>query len=611
MNIFGITTAHIQYLIFAFVITLLLLAVASYLRLFVQKVNYGLLVIFSWAVLINLLFIADFLELSGRTVFAVLALFVLVVIAIGGWKYKTKVFAEYRRVNDFRQLALLLAGWFIGFAVLIVPLAAGVANRTTISGHFVSNDSVIHAIFARGFEFTRTARPLSDYYNANYPRGIHSFFFYSDKLLQADAYETLLPAILFTYSLVFFAAYYLLSKMQAGRSSSRYLIALAPVVPYLVVAASYSMFAAQIAVVPLMIVAATIIIYLRFDRSLWLNLLALAVISLAAFSIYSVLPISVIAAVAGFKVLLSWWERRQGKLVWDVKLSRRTLLTILFTTVVLTLLALPSIMLAKNMISPKSDSEVGGGLLTSVGNLPSGYLDPLHVTGLWASGTEYRGYLINEFSDWGYLLLVVFTIQIVLISRARLDRRFLIMLSAFALPCLVILVVVRNQYIQFKYLTFFIPLFTLAWFIGLDKLLSKLKWYFAVAVLFSVIAVFVVVPLRSYKLYPSLLDYQFAELSSLHEKYADKGRTLFLSQEDWLQYFIDSSDDYVPMTLYIPLAYFDTGLDYIVIDNAYPQEVTAYLETKPDLQQMVSSGKCQTQEFNRYTVIDVNCFGAN
>jgi hypothetical protein len=26
---------------------------------------------------------------------------------------------------------------------------------------------------------------------------------------------------------------------------------------------------------------------------------------------------------------------------------------------------------------------------------------------------------------------------------------------------------------------------------------------------------------------------------------------------------------------------------------------------------MVSSGKCQTQEFNRYTVIDVNCFGAN
>jgi hypothetical protein len=255
-------------------------------------------------------------------------------------------------------------------------------------------------------------------------------------------------------------------------------------------------------------------------------------------------------------------------------------------------------------------------LANAVGNLPNGYLSSLHLSGLWPSGLEYRGALYGQSSASGDILAAVLVVEAWLIGSARLPLSAIFLLIAFAVPWVSSAVLINSPYVNFKYLTYFIPVFLMSAAVAGVRLLEEgrknLGGLSRRAATVGAVLLFVVyigssvyAPLKMAAVTPTLLPGHVASFEALSEEVANQ-RALLLSREDWLLFY-SQPDDYLPLTLYVPRAYSNQAIDAVVIDEAWADDAKRYLDSFPQLRDRSLSSPCSKFVSNRFRIYYLNC----
>jgi len=597
----NILPQHLSYFLLFIGITLGLFLISTFVRMIKPRVGYGLIIICGWVIFINILALCDFIGIPvfQTTLAIVFGAVILAILQI--LRFKDKFKDVYLSHNSFKELTALFIVWLVVLGAISIPLLRIFPQFTAVPGHFVSNDSVVHGLFARGFEFTRSL-DIANYYNVGYPRGIHSFLHYASDALNISPVYSLLPGSLFALSFLVFAFESIIEKYKFS-FFARLLIMILGASSFLVLASAYQGFLAQIAVIPIVVFGASFILMYKFTKA---NLLVFALISICVLNIYGVFGLSILGVSFLVKLIQYFFSGgrknfRQNLQILILELNLRLKDSVWLLP--LAILLLPSAFATFNILSLQQSGSVGSDLLSSVGNLPAGFLSPLHLTGSWISTLTYRDYPQGGESGLTYLLLTVFAIQVFFFS--RLKSNSLKALTAILLFLnLLTIVVFKNQYLQFKYFTFLIPVFLFS--VGVSIYTSLTNKRFAMVIVGVLVIINLLLPLRAYKLIPVLYQFQLSEIEYIDSNYIEKGSALILTKEDWVQYYRSGSDDYYPLTLYLTKDYINQKLDYVIMDKAYLPEITDYLNTNISLRDQLLT-KCNIPYAERYLIVDLNC----
>lgn len=618
-----------QYIIFV-VFAVAMFALGFVLKSYLKRYDFGFLIIIVWAAVLNLFLFLDYFKINRDKVMLGLAVLALGFVV---FSLRNKQSRQIQKQN-FRPRAFvaLVIVWLAGLFILNLPLLTVFPAGTLITGNQISDDSIVHANLVRGFEFTDGSRYLySRADDSTSPRAFHSFTYFLN-LNSREAYEVLLPSILFGYSLIVVAIYSIVNG-ELRRSRWNYLLMLAPVTPFLVVDTAYTMFLNQTVVIPLLV--ATVYFVLRLkpkELQVW-DWVVFALLVMALFNTYSILPVAVVAFTVFLKILNFLFEERKNlrNFSWvefssEMKAVKgQSILILISSLVLLAILSIPGFISTKNLLAFERQTQ---GLTASVGNLPDGFLDPFHLTGLWSPFSPYRGYLDEDLAWFGFVLLCYFAIQIAVILKGRPSTRLLLTNIALFVPVVGGMFILNNYYIHFKFVTFFLPVFVTTFFICIYKWVDlahvsnnwlakfsirKLR-VVAVVVSVSVMAFAIFYPLDNYKDYvPSIQGFRFDEMKYLADNYLTDSRTIILSEENWFQYFSYEADDFTPMTLYYVKSFPGGDLDKVIVDEAYDNSVEEYLtKYQTDLYaQMNKVPKgCVTKPLKgieRYTLYDLTC----
>jgi hypothetical protein len=592
-----------------------------------KKYDYGILFIFIWGLLLNGALFLDFFKISReRSVI----IFIVLVLGFLGYSFRNKAArARVKETFDIKVFLLLFLFWVGGLFIVNLPLIKQFPETTVITGTQISDDSVVHANLSRGFEFTDGSRyTFSSNSNTTSPRAFHSFVLYSN-LHGKEVYSVLLPSIIFGFSLIIFAIYSIINR-ELKPSKFNYLLLLAPVTPFILVNTAYIMFLNQIVVIPLLIAAVYFITSLDIKKlNLW-DVIIVLTLSISVFNTYSILPLSIVVLALVLKLthylFEEWKSKRTTSLFQSFKnieaFTKANILKAFVFLVFLLIISIPGIIATKNLLTYESDSQ---SLTSSVGNLPSGFIDPFHITGMWTSETPYRGYLSGDLAIYGILLLTYFGFQIFIIMKSKISSNLLLANIVLFLPLIGTVLILKNQYINFKFITFFTAIFVPTFFISLFKVAEilndrygKLRLFkllpmklFAAGVVVILFAMAIWFPLKGYsKFIPVIHDFQFNEMLIVTRDYLPNSRTMILSGENWLQYYSSEQDDFIPMTLYYVKSYDGSNLDKVIIDEAYRIQSIEYMQTyHPKVYNAVEGLKseCIVKVLPRYTLYDLKC----
>lgn len=611
---------HLYYLT-AFTLLIFCLSLAStILRVFFPKAPYSLLLVFLWSLLLTLCFAGDYFRLTAKQ-------FALATITGGlffgllfTWKLKTLncnlLFKLFLESNSLRELIYTFTLWITGLFILLIPLAFGFPENTLVTGHFICNDSVVHSIMAQGISFIES-RKIDPFYYSAAPRGIHSFTYYFHSLFkQIPTSRIILPTAIASYSLTVLSADFMLRALGV-RPIFRFLSALLPVCAFLPVAAIYAIFLGQVAAVASTFAALGILFYLSRFGTFKEGLLFFAVFALGAVSTYGLFSLSLIGFGVFVAITLEVIESASF-----AKLTKQTkfLISIFYSPTALgiaigiLLLAYPSIQFALYVIRAQGAGTVASDLTSAIGNLPEGYLSPLHLSGVWPPGIGYREQLTGVSSAFGSALIFLIAIQVYLVG--QLPIRGIFFLLTLAIPCFATTILIKSPYVHFKFFTFLIPGFLVLAGAGLDQLrntiiksrpvLGKLAVSpLGFISLLGLEGLCVFMPLPTATIIPMLSEAHFASFESLWGTLEGK-RSMVLTKEDWLQ-FGAQVDDYVPMIIYIPQRFNGEPLDAVVVDRAYKKESLEYLQQFPKLLLLVQDHDCMTVIADRFEIYPTSC----
>lgn len=581
-------------------LTIAILVLSKLIKVKFQNTNIGYNFIFIWGAIINVLFFSDFLGIPFSVVY-----FALILVTILFALYclqKSRI--SIRSIFKFNLSLKLFIVWLIGLFIISIPIIYVFPKGTLITGYTVSNDSVAHSIFAKGYQVDRENNIISEAAK-EYPRGFHSLVLYSDPILKGDIKDILLPILIVSFSFIIFSTFDIVSRYKSIKGLNRYLILLVPLVPFFLIATTYHLFVTQIAVIPLLITGLYTIFKSKFKTKF--EVISFLVIFFAVLNIYGIYAVSilVLAGLLRLGYLLYKKQFHLPKQYFNKKF--------IIALIPLFIIFLPTIINTVQSIKSTIIAFMGRGeMFASSGNLPWGYLSPFLVTGIWSDGTyrETPGpFLI-------YCLLAVFAVQVVLISKLKKSYALKASLAISVLFLIISMVVFRSVYIQFKYLSFLTPFFVLVPCISLVLLFKNTQNKFLKLIPTLFIAVFIILatilPFKTYKRVPYLTqENEFSKLEYLNSEYIQKGSTLLLTVDDWFGYYMQQPDDFTPLTGYFPQYYENTELDYVIIDNLYDPEKTfaAYLLSHPELASTLDSTdeNCIKKFEERFTIYSINC----
>lgn len=472
-----------------------------------------------------------------------------------------------------RDVWLVLAALGLQVTLYAAPLTV-LPTHTLITGNFICNDSVAHAVLMRGFDFVHGAFGHWAYLGY-YPDGIHAVVYGLSRFFtHADVPYFLLPAAIWSASFLALAILMLLAEEGQPLSVTSVLVAASPAAAFLLGTSVYLYFIGHIGVLPF-IAGSVVIVSTWTPADLHGRGLILALAPLgAALATYGLLSLSLIGFAVLLRIGLELRVPRQA-----VTLARE------FARACANRDALIGLVLVLAMLAPVARQLLAGSAffasqVSTVGNLPGGFLNPLHVTGFWKGGAEYRSPLTGPDSPAGMILAAIFGLQAVLIARAGLRRTGALTLVTFATPVVASALFIRSPYVNFKYLCLLTAVWVPLAALGLARLMSRLAAgnpLPGMAAVAALLLVMVVNPMRSFQLLPALPEHWFQTIAAVRAQHLAKGPVLILSLEDWFQYYRDT-DDVVPLTTYFRQPYTGQVMQEVLVDDGFPKDVRAFLD---------------------------------
>ena len=562
-------------------------------------------VIVLWSIILCVSFGFDLLQLSPY-VWAATIGFGATGLCIETFSRKRdRPFGEFLN-EKARQFATLILVWVATVVILLVPLLCLFPTDTLVTGNFVCNDSVVHAITADGFAAKLWRNLPAPYLNAS-PHGFPSLLYFLNQLsFKAEAPFFLLAGAIWATS---FTAASLSCLLGEDRSFLRQCVtAVSAVSGHLTVISIYLFFFNQVAVLPTMYAAVGILLREEFSRPNAWTVFSLIVLLGASMAVYSLLPVSLIVFGAVCRLFfISFPMRRQ---MWRaaVTIVREYFSLKIFAVVVCgVIFCLPGAWIVFHMLVNQGGNNAGSDLLSSVGNLAGGYLDPLLVTGFWTPKVGYRDMPTGAFS---VILAACFAAQVFIIARYQTHRPVLLALLVFSVPVLATAVVIKNQYINFKYLSFLTALWLPVVVDTAYEVIERLKWLsvkrFAAGSVPALLATGFWFHIQGVTEFPALPAFWFQSLSGLRRDDLSKVSSLMLTREDWLQYY-RTKGEILPLTLYLADPYSGQRVDRIVIDKGWQKDAYEYLEkTFPGSVERIAA--CPMREVaNRYDFYSFDC----
>jgi hypothetical protein len=586
-------------------------------KLYLPKFSNGVLTLVVWCLIINLLFVADFLKLSLLTVGILFFIIFVVVISFSAGRSAQNILKIFRD-SESQALARLYAVWMFGFFLLLVPFVFLLPDNTLIPAASVSSDSVVHSLLSMGKNMSGTLG-LNTYWDDSYPRGFHSFIYYVNSFINLDIRAVLLPATLFGYSFIIFFVNEFLRGLNYLKGVSRFLTYIITFTPFLIVVTAYALFIPQVAVMPILLLAVLLIFSKNLQVSPKLKWLIISILTLATINIYgiyafNVVCIAIVAQVLMYLRVIYIQKKLLKNEVTNILTSIRKQIGFRESLVFLTLSvsAIPIfIMLYNNLTTAFQTYAV---TFEGKGNLGDTFLSYLHLTGIWNAGGEYR---LMPDSYESYFLFGLLIIQIVFILKAKLSDRIIKLNLSLIFLIVLSLVVFKNQYIHFKYLTYYIPVFLATFAISFFELASRFERIkVARVIFFAFVLLAIFLPFESYltRLSP-LTKSGFSDFEYIESVYFQNRKTLLLTGDAWAQYYlIDHVDDYVPLNNYaFPAKEYRGGeVDVVIVDNLYGSDVLAYnyIQENPELSYRIESlpTECITK-YNRFVIYDILCQG--
>jgi hypothetical protein len=479
------------------------------------------------------------------------------------------------------DVAMVLATLALQAALYLVPLVTVFPDHTLVTGNFICNDSVAHAVLMRGFDVVHGVYGAWTHYSV-YPDAFHAVMFGLRDALPADAPSFLLPASI--WAAAFFGLPMLMLvdvEREPGRLAS-VLVAASPAAAFLLGMSVYLFFISQMAVLPFVAGAVVIVASwtpddLRGSRIL----LPLAIVG-AALASYGLIAFSLVAFAASLRVIAAVWRHRlriaSRARAYASAMTRRTSWIAMIVAGLLVAPALIQIARGYAFFSTRT---------TSSGNL-FGLLSPLHVTGFWKSGLDYRVAIAHREPLAALGLALVLALEIVLVWRARPSRAALIALVTFGVPVAASAALVPGPYINFKFLTFFTGVWIAIVSLAIVRAAGRRRTRLGPVALAIVMALMVSTPLASFRRVPALTDRWFDAMSGLRAAHLARGAVLVLSPEDWFQYYRDV-DDIAPMTVYFHQVDDGRRMDEILVDVRFEAEALAVLRQRwPDARERLA-----------------------
>ncbi len=472
-----------------------------------------------------------------------------------------------------RDVLFLLGVLGLQVGLYLVPLVLVFPPDTLITGNFVSNDSVVHAILMRGHAVVHGAFGGWPYLGI-YPDGFHAVVFALSRFFPtADSPYFLLPASIWTSSFFGLSVAMMLGTEGERPDAVSLLVAASPAAAFLLTTSTYLYFIGQLSVLPFVVGTAVIVPSWSADdvsgRGLMLALLPIA----AGVAVYGLFAASLVAFATAVAVVPA--IRHPLRLLAELtSLARACVRPFpMVSLAVIGLLLLPVVIQIDRGFSFFASQA------SSPGNLPGGFLSPLHITGFWKDGAEYRAPLTGGDSPAAMLLAAVFAIQVALVARARLSRAAIVTLVTVAVPVVVSSLVVKSPYINFKYLYLLTAVWVPLAALGLARLVSRVSGRRLVAAVAVgvVVAIMAGGSLRSFRLLPPLPADWFHQLAVIRANHLDREPVLILSREDWFQYYRDDND-IAPMTFYFGQKYTSQPVREILVDVGYEQDAERFLD---------------------------------
>lgn len=577
---------------FIFLSTVVIISQSLNKILKIDKLGFTTLSLTS--LIITFVFILDFFEILNRNLnILIIALLPITALSLQLSKVSRLTIIDLKRISI--HLGLLAISIFI----ISLPLIFIYPADTLITGYSVTNDSLIHAILGRGYEYTRDIG-LASVYNEGYTRGIHSLISLFSNILNIESFNLLFPVTISFFALTPLVFLDLRNRFRIDRFNI-FIISLLSISPFLTLNTVYTLFVPQIVSIPFVF---AVIFNIPTISSKLLKIILWMIVLAGIFNIYGVFSLTLSVFIVIGLVVYRIFKNRQL-----IKINRPVVMKFLFAISVFLILSIPAFSINLKTIARQSTTEIGSDFLVSFGNLAQ-FLSPYHITGFWIRGIEYRSTLEGSYANVQYFFIVVLIVQIFFILDKKREYKNLYTLILFFIPILAAVFIVKNPYIQFKYFTYIIPIFSVFFGVGFYRYFnnSRILKIFTLVFLSLYIFVNIFLYIRSFRTLPSIDRNYLSMLSDVSNRYFTEEGVVLLTREDWFQYYVNKSNTYLPVTSYLSKKYSNEPIRYVIVDIK-SEDAQLYLSRHPDLSDKLNNvpANCIVEEYERFTVYDFNC----
>ncbi len=585
------------------IITAILIVLARFLKYYHPEISYGYGVIFFWSLVISILFFGDYFKINVFLVVGLSLFSAIVFVVFTVRKFKVDSSKLFEKKILLYEVKILLI-WAAGLFLIAVPALFVFPKNTVIPTPVINTDSMMHSMLAKGYAYTEQIG-LNNYWATDYPRAFHSVIFTFTEVTGIEGRTLLLPIALFFYSFITFVAEDIISKRKGLDRIHKFLIPLMTCVPFLILMTLYMLFAPQIAVIPLLIFCVYNIFKLKFNKENTFAYLTLTVAILTVIGIYGIYAINVVGLAGLIKIALELGLKFKSKIKSTAGYFIKDLPRYWLSILLIIILSVPILITFEKNVVTTIKSPV---TFQGAGNLYKGFLSPLHLTGMWDTNTEFRDFPTSMVE---YTFIFILIVELFFIFKAKLSKTLILANLVLAGLVFAGAFVFKNSYINFKYLTYYLPFFMITIGISVALVLKgKLKIFsYVLLALFIFLALYI--PLDNFARLTSDTTDTFVDFDYINNTYITKYKTLSLVTDVWIQYYAVNHDDYSPLADYaLRNEYKGQDVDYIIQDAYYsaPELGEKFIKDYPKLknERDLLPDRC-IDHHDRFTIYNLKC----
>ncbi len=599
----NLTMEQFTFFLVGIILILGLLIISKIVKAKFKSLNLGLIFIALWSLLINIAFFFDYLELGTNffvgTLIVLLIAFIAYSIAI--WKI------NFKEVFDKNLLKYSISYCIVLFVILFAFLYVS-PKDTVMPAPWLSNDSIVHSIIAKGKEIS-TASNLDPYFNKYYIKGFQSLIFHLSNIFSRETYYLLFPFTAIAYATLFFSFADILEDHKRITSFKKLLIIILAVLPFITIVSLYGLFVAQVAVIPVLLTCLYNIFKIDLKSTKPAFIAFVYLVFLGVINVYGVYAFTVIALGLGLKGLIEIRKNKIKPLITHFKSTiKKPSLRALFVSCAFAIITIPIIW--QFVLNAQGSLRFNAIIFAVNPNFYSAF----HLTGIWFSNDNFRDTATNLNS---YKFFIVMAIIFFFIFKRKINEALTYSLITLATFLFVFVLILNVPYASFKYMTFFVPLFILAFGINYFYTTEKYKRLSILGMIF-----FIALTFGSYwRIFinedTSTKKY-LEEVESINNDYLKKGSTLIFSGETRLNYFSEESDDVFQTMWYLP-KYEDQVIDFVIVqwrtvgvDLETYRMYSEFMDSHRDIKEEIANLKADCiEQRDEFTIYNLKCTNEN